>query len=283
MSEESFSESQATATESAAPEAATSETEAPAPPPAEASGGQAEVAGHTEAPEPQALDIDQYGNHLVPIKVDGKVEMVPLSEATNGYQRQADYTRSKQQLRRAEAIQTALESDPQRALRLLAEEYGVGEFQPQAPQMPRQENPMDGPPADPTVQVLQSQVMDLLTEKANREIDATVGRLTEKYGEIVNPDELFDAAMRTDVRSASDLERVFRDLAFDKVFAQAQAREQYQQNVSSEDAARTAAVEQLQGLVSSGNGSNASDPPVAPVINDIDDAVALAKQQLGLV
>jgi hypothetical protein len=48
-----------------------------------------EAAANDEDAEPAPLDLES----LVPVKIDGKEEMVPLKEALNGYQRHADYSR----------------------------------------------------------------------------------------------------------------------------------------------------------------------------------------------
>lgn len=73
------------------------------------------------------LPIEDYGNHVVPITVDGETRWVPLSEATSGYQRQADYTRKTQEIAEArkqyesfERFSQYLEADPESALRDLA-------------------------------------------------------------------------------------------------------------------------------------------------------------------
>lgn len=64
----------------------------------------AEEAGH--GPEPERVPFERLAEEtgvsadslMVTAKVDGEEIEVPLSEAVNGYQRQSDYTRSKQEL-----------------------------------------------------------------------------------------------------------------------------------------------------------------------------------------
>lgn len=281
LAEDQFSESQASAAPEAVEVSETSDTIAPDTPPAEEVVGQAEVEGQTAEPEVPALSLDEYGNHLVPIKVNGETQMVPIAEAVNGYQRQADYTRSKQQLARAEAIQTALSLDPERTLRVLADEYGVGEFVQRGPQIPVDENPTTAPTADPTVSALQAQVQHLMGIQAEAELNRTLAGLEQKYGDLYDEQELIAAARRAEIQSPAELEKVFRDLTFDKVYAQASAQKQYAESGKSEDANRAAAVERAQALVSSGNGANGSVSSAQPVINSVQDAYELAKKQLG--
>ena len=54
-------------------------------------GGTPEVAD--DAP---ILNVDDFSDHHVVVKVDGEDVRVPLSEAVAGYSRQADYTRKTQ-------------------------------------------------------------------------------------------------------------------------------------------------------------------------------------------
>lgn len=52
-----------------------------------------------DAPEePQHLDMDTYGDLTVAVMVDGQEKRIPLTDATKGYQRQADYTRKTEAL-----------------------------------------------------------------------------------------------------------------------------------------------------------------------------------------
>lgn len=54
--------------------------------------------GEPESDPADYLDVEEVGDRLVTVKVDGTETAVPLSEALAGYQRQADYTRKTQQL-----------------------------------------------------------------------------------------------------------------------------------------------------------------------------------------
>jgi deoxyribodipyrimidine photolyase len=80
----------------------------------------------------ERLDVDAYKEHRVPIKVSGEESEVTLDELRSGYMRQADYTSKTQevaalrsQLHRAEALMTAVQTDPQGTLAALADHYGI--------------------------------------------------------------------------------------------------------------------------------------------------------------
>ena len=92
-------------------------TDAPAvdPAPVGGVGGQVEDVGGSAEVQADAptLNVDEFANHHVVVKVDGEDVRVPLSEAVAGYSRQADYTRKTQEAasvrqmaeQRVEAIQ----------------------------------------------------------------------------------------------------------------------------------------------------------------------------------
>jgi hypothetical protein len=86
----------------------------------------------TETPDTPTLNVQEYSNHRVPVKLDGEELQVPLSEAIAGYQRQADYTRKTQELSQqrekvefASTLQAALENNPAATLGLLSQHYNV--------------------------------------------------------------------------------------------------------------------------------------------------------------
>ena len=92
-----------------------------------------------EATESAAADIPEVSSEAptepgesYAVKVDGEEHQVSLSELQNGYQRQADYTRKtqeiaeeRQRLQQAEAIASALESDPAGTIAALSSAFGV--------------------------------------------------------------------------------------------------------------------------------------------------------------
>ena len=110
------------------------------PAPVEADGGQVEdVGGNVEvAADAPTLNVDEFADHHVVVKVDGEDVRGPLSEAVAGYSRQADYTRKtqelaqqKQSLQWASAVAQALENDPAKTIDLLHTHYGLSKAQAQ--------------------------------------------------------------------------------------------------------------------------------------------------------
>ena len=86
-----------------------------------------EASEQIEVDEGPAVDEPTYT-----VKVDGEEMQIPESELLNGYQRQADYTRKTQQisaererLQQAEAIVSALESNPEETLKVLARSFDL--------------------------------------------------------------------------------------------------------------------------------------------------------------
>lgn len=213
--------------------------------------GQAETEGEANEAD-QYLNLDEYGNRLVKLKVAGEEIEVPLSEATAGYQRQADYTRKSQELAQARAIQQALDNPAtrQQALRLLQETYG--QAQPDDASSAASQEPLD--PATQEIQYLRSQVSELAQWRAGQALDAEMDRLQGKYGDVFDAQELIDAAAMRGVSDVSELEDTFKMIAFDKVTAQQSAGQTFAATKAAEEAARVAAKEKLGQVVTSGNG-----------------------------
>jgi len=100
-----------------------------APPAPEGSAPEPGAEGGTPAPPPY-LEVDQYGDHLVKIKVSGNDVELPFREAVNGIMMGRDYTQKTQELaeerrrlQQADLLVAALEQNPQQTLRELAEVY----------------------------------------------------------------------------------------------------------------------------------------------------------------
>ena len=185
----------------AASDAAASPEAPEAPAVADKPTGQAEAA----QPEPvaaAALDVSQFGDHTVTVTVDGQEVAVPLSEALQGYARQADYTRKAQALsrerdqvqavsKRAAAfddLMSQLSTQPESTLRALAGRAGVqlpaasppaaqstdpyGVASPQSE--PAQPQPAAASAADPTVAQLTAQIEML---QQHQQVQAAAERL----------------------------------------------------------------------------------------------------------
>lgn len=227
------------------------------------------------------IDIDQFKDQYVKIKVDGEELTVPLSEAVAGYQRQADYTRKtqtlaqqKSELQWAAAIKGALENDPQGTIELLASNFGV---RLNAPQQVQQDDPFDSmwsdePVADPKYAEIESRLRIFEEQQAQQRLEQTIGFLSQKYGEDFDPKEVVAAALAS---GSTDLEATFKQIKFDKVMEDAKAAKAKAEKITRQrEAKRSAAV------VSGGSGSGSGGVESGSVMS-IADAWREAKRTLG--
>ena len=221
--------------------------------------------------EPSFLDVAQYGTHEVTIKVNGEETRVPLSEAVAGYQRQADYTQKTQahasDVQFASAIRAALQADPKGTLELLAQSHGVtlggNDFQQEydIPSWDAVEQ------VDPRYSQLDQRIAAFEEHQASQQLDAEISRLTSKYGEDFNPQDIVAAAVAS---GSTDLEATFRQVAFDR-FYNGSAR-----------AAATTAAKQDASFVAGGASASQSTPDPEPEILTIRDAYRAAQRQHGM-
>lgn len=242
--------------------------------------------GEAEAtPERTFLDADQYADHYVRVKVDGEDMEVPLNEALGGYSRTADYTRKTQQLaeqqREADfalTVQRALENNPAATIRLLQEQYGIGpDLQPLDEQV-TEEDDLDFD--DPVAQRLREQEARLgqwEAQQVQRELHEALWVLRNRYGEDFNPDEVVSRAAQY---GRMDLEGVYKELAFEKMWARQQAEVEANRQREQEDAARTAA--KATNAVHQGGSANAALQELAGNAPTLADAYYEAKRQLGM-
>ena len=248
----------------------------PAPPEASApiEDGQAEVVGDT---------TDEPVEDLHTVTVNGETVQVPLSEALAGYQRQSDYTRKTQELSRAQALQAALENNPQATLRLLQETYGAEQDARERQQSePAHSDFESDEPVPQYVRQLEQQVSQLSQYQTRQVLDGECDRLAQKYGEHWNEGDVLQEAVRRGERNPLALENIFRDLSFDKFYAKSTAEQRAAKTSQDDDRTRQAALLAASGSVSAGNGSNGVAAPVTPTINSVEDAYAAALAAHGL-
>ncbi len=246
------------------------------------------VVEEAEAPEEELefLDIDQFADRLVPVKVNGEEFNVPLSELRNGYMRQEAFTRKTQELSQqkaelhwAAAIRGALEHDPQGTIELLANQFGV---KPPQAATPKQADEFDwfgddpAPSEDPRYKDLDERLSRYEQLEAERQLQATIDHLSNKYGDDFDATEVVAAALAT---QQTDLEAVYRQIAFDKIRekalrAEAEAAKLKQRTTAKRDAAV------VEGGSSRGGGAQQVD---VGSITSIADAWRAAKQAHGTV
>ena len=222
--------------------------------------------------EPDFFDYTDVADKVVKIQVNGEEVTVPLQEALAGYQRQADYTRKtqelseqKKQVQYASALQEALQNDPAATLQLLQQQYGLNV-------QPEEEEWMD--PAEKQFRSLEQRIAAFEQSKAMDELQRTIESLQSKYGEDFNPDEVVAKAIATGV---TDLEAVFKQIAFDKVYSKAsESSKKLAEEQARVQAKRSATI------VSTGTSSKGGSPATTTQPKTVFEAFEHAKKGLGL-
>lgn len=241
-----------------------------------------DISGDESEEELLFLDIDQFKDQYVKIRVDGEEVTVPLSEAVAGYQRQADYTRKtqslaqqKNELQWAAAIKGALENDPQGTIELLASNFGVR--LPASTPKEVEDDPFgslwsDEPVADPRLSQIEARLVAFEQERAQQQLERTIALLSQKYGEDFDPREVVAAALAT---GSTDLEATFKQITFDKVMADAKAAKAKAEKVTQQREAKRSAAVVSGGSAAGGAGADSSS------VTSIADAWRAAKRELG--
>jgi len=241
--------------------------------------GQAEVVTETgEAPvgAPDYFTWDEYADRPVKLNVAGEEIDVPLKEALAGYQRQADYTRKTQELSEQRkqvqfgtALQEALQNDPKGTLELLKEHYGVSTQQ-------TSEDELLLDPVEKQYRQLESRLKQMEQQKALQDLEKTVEFLSRKYGDAFDADEVIAKALAT---GNSNLEAVYKQTAFDRIFEQNATANQVKAKKADEEKTIVQAKREAT-VVSKGASSKSADVSSKPVTT-LRDAFELAKRQIN--
>ena len=241
--------------------------------------GQAEVSTEIgEAPEVSTdyFAWDEYADKPVKLNVAGEEIDVPLKEALAGYQRQADYTRKTQELSEQRkqvqfgvALQEALQNDPKSTLELLKQHYGLEEQQ-------SSEDELLLDPVEKQYRQLESRMKAFEQEKAMRDLEKTVELLSRKYGDAFDADEVIAKALAT---GNSNLEAVYKQTAFDRIFEQSLTASQLKAKKAEEEQAIVQAKREAT-VVSKGASAKSADVSSKPVTT-LRDAFELAKRQVN--
>ena len=164
----------------------------------------------------------------------------------------------------AQALQEALQNDPQKTLQLLQQQYGV---QPEA-----EEEEWLQDPNEKRLKEFEKRLLSFETQKAQDELTRTIDSLQSKYGDDFNADEVVAKALAT---GATDLEAIFKQVAFDKVYSKAsEANKKLAAEQERLNAKRGAAI-----VSSSSSAKGASAPKSAPP-KTVQEAFANAQRQL---
>ena len=237
-----------------------------------------------EATESAAADIPEVSSEAptepgesYAVKVDGEEHQVSLSELQNGYQRQADYTRKtqeiaeeRQRLQQAEAIASALESDPAGTITALSSAFGVSDNLPTAE--PSYSDGVDEDPTAKRIAALEAQVTQQAQAQRQQALEKEVNTLKKKYGDF-DTSELYRHALRNRI---PNLEAAFTHMKYGEV---ATTAEKLQKDQEITDAKREAST------VTSGAGTQAgavvagTDAGKQP--SSLREAFAQAKKQHG--
>jgi hypothetical protein len=221
----------------------------------------ADTAASDETPELQILDLDQYGDALIPVKVGGEVIHKSLREIAAEGMRQGDYTRKTQDL--------ALQRQQVEEIRQQAE-FGLRlqEAWKTNPQGVLQWFQSQGltPPVDddPRVSTLEQRLAAMEEQALQSEIDGKLRTLANEYGDDFNEAELLRVATERNIRDLSELDDLARMVHFDALVAKAAAKEVAARKAAADAGRRSKAVE---SQVVSG-GRSAGNVGAAPVISE---------------
>ena len=210
------------------------------------------------------------------VKIDGAESQVSLSELQDGYQRQADYTRKtqelaeeRQRLQQAEAIASALESDPAGTIAALSSAFGVTDTLPAT-----EPNYSDGVEEDPTTKRLahlEAQMERQAQTNRQQALEREVSGLKKKYGDF-DTSELFRHALTNRI---PNLDAAFTHMKYGEMAGTA---EKLQKDQDITDAKRGAMKVASGGSTQSGavvsEGSEGKP-------SSLREAFALAKKQHG--
>lgn len=224
------------------------------------------------------FDYTEYADKNVRLKVDGEEIVVPLAEAVAGYQRQADYTRKTQelatqreQMQFATAIQEALQQDPTGTIELLQQHFGVQAGMSDEPEVPDFSDPLEK-----QIWEIDQKVQQIEQFRAEQQLQAEIGRLQSKYQDFDPQTVVFEALKL----GSDDLEAVYKQMAFDKLYLQMQAQSQATASQQAEEQQILQAKRDA-GIIAGGSTPAASAQDTTGPITSIRDAWEAAKRELG--
>jgi hypothetical protein len=237
-----------------------------------------------EAPDTPVLDVQEYSDYRVPVKLDGEELQIPLSEAIAGYQRQADYTRKTQELSQqrqqfefATALEAALQRDPASTIDMLSRHYGISR-QAVTDMIENDESFEDLDPVERRYRELDSRIASFEEAQSQRQVEEEVARLQSKYQDF-NVQEVVTAALRL---GSTDLEGTYKQIAFDKMMTKQQLERQAAEQKSQAEQAVVEAKRQA-AVVSGGASATASTTNESfESIKSVSEAWAAAKRQMNM-
>ena len=106
------------------------------------------------------------------------------------------------------------------------------------------------------------------------ELEKTVESLQKRYGDDFDANEIVSRAIAT---GTTDLESVYKQVAFDRVYESSKEARQFKEKLTNEQKVMTAAKRQV-GVVSGGTNSTSASVTTKP-ITSLRDAYEAAKRQ----
>jgi hypothetical protein len=229
--------------------------------------------GTPPEPEFDQLDLEAYGAHVVPIKVDGEDQYVAVAEAAQGYMRQADYTRKTQVAAEALRLAAHLEQDPERTLRALAGAYEIDLGGTPAGIPGGQDPPEPVDPEEARWQEVQQFMQTSQMREVQTQIERELADLHTQFGEF-DEGPLIQHAVD---RKALSLRDAYASLNFDAVYTQTDTAKRK----AAVDAQALASKRTAPQLATATNSGAAVAGAASPSMT-VAEAFAAAKQQLGI-
>ena len=225
----------------------------------------------------ELLPVDEFGDKYVSVTISGEEVRVPLKEALAGYQRQADYTRKTQELSEQRrqyqfgaALQEALQNDPTGTITLLRDHYGLEQ------QAISEEEDLYADPVEKQFRQLEKRIQAFEQQKAMDELERKLESLQKRYGEDFDANEVVSKALAV---GSTDLEAVYKQIAFDKIYDESSALRKASAEKSKEKEMVTRAKRQA-AVVSGASSAKTADVSAKP-ITSLRDAYEAAKQQIS--
>jgi len=200
------------------------------------------------------------------VKVGGVDQTVTLEDLQSGYMRHADYTRKtqevsemRQRLQQAEAIASALDTDPAGTLKALSEAFGVQMGNPAEGFEPEEVDPFDQ-----RLKGIEASLQKQKAAEVRTQIDNEIDTLVNTYGDFDITPVIAHAA-----QNGMTVTDAYRVMNFDAINAKAVEAERIKNEK------RGAAV------VEGGAHRTGVTPGTGKPVNSIREAWAQAKKSLG--
>lgn len=230
--------------------------------------GQAEVVEAT--PEVTYFDPTEYGEQIVRLNSAGEDIEIPVNELTNGYLRQADYTRKTQEVAQQRdelsywaTVDQAMRNNPELGWQYLQQQFGPKE----APAQVDDEGwGIEPDPMQTELQQLRAQVAPAVQymqdQQAQQQLDGVTRGLSQKYGDDFNATDVLTEAVNRGVYDPRQLETVYQTMAFERMRAKTDATSQAAATQQQATTQRKAAGAQAQAVAGAGRSAAGSNPPV---------------------